>query len=172
MTAIEMERRQKRAETEALVIAKTEDGYRVHSPADPSRVYFVSGDQEAPICTCPDFQRYGSDPDWKCKHVLAVLDRLARTREAPMQGFFGASVFRFSLQPPSGRVTAANRVHSPRSCVGRRISRTSGFIGNAGGKSWGHYEVPGRFQHPRESRGRKRGGGSWKATPEYHGIDR
>ena len=26
-----------------------------------------------PICTCPDFQRHADQPDYQCKHILAVI---------------------------------------------------------------------------------------------------
>jgi len=76
MTLQQFERRQERAETETLVIAEVEEGFRVYSPAYPSKVYTVSGSPEAPTCTCPDFQANKSDPSWRCKHILTVLSKV------------------------------------------------------------------------------------------------
>jgi len=76
MTRDELAKRDTRAATETLVIAMTDEGYRVYSPASPTKFYLVSADLDAPACTCPDFQLHRSDPDWRCKHVLAVANRL------------------------------------------------------------------------------------------------
>jgi hypothetical protein len=69
----QVERQNERAATETLVIARTDDGFRVYSPANPGKSYVVSGSPEVPICTCPDFQYHEGDPRWHCKHILAVL---------------------------------------------------------------------------------------------------
>ena len=42
---------------ERLVIVRTDDGFRVYSPANPARSYTVSGGLEHPTCTCPEFQQ-------------------------------------------------------------------------------------------------------------------
>jgi len=60
---------------ETFVIRKTEEGYRVYSAAKPGKSYMVSVDEDAPTCTCPDFEFHKSDPDWQCKHILAVWNR-------------------------------------------------------------------------------------------------
>ncbi|MBI4032557.1 SWIM zinc finger family protein [Candidatus Berkelbacteria bacterium] len=75
MTHEEREKREGRAAQETLVIRKTEEGYRVYSPATPTKSYLVSIDADAPTCTCPDFEYHKSDPDWQCKHILAVWNR-------------------------------------------------------------------------------------------------
>lgn len=76
MTPEELEKRQYRAENETLIISKTEEGFRVHRPSMPHRSYVVSGTGSAPSCTCPDFQKHSNDSEWRCKHVLAVFNRL------------------------------------------------------------------------------------------------
>ncbi|HET8548425.1 MAG TPA: SWIM zinc finger family protein [Bryobacteraceae bacterium] len=63
-----------RAAGERLVVSRTDEGFRVYSASEPSRSYIVSGSPEQPSCTCPDFQHHNQDPDWRCKHILAVLD--------------------------------------------------------------------------------------------------
>lgn len=75
MTPQELAKRQERAENEPLVISKVEEGFRVYSPTGRSRPYIVSGSAEAPVCTCPDFQNHRQDPEWRCKHILAVFNR-------------------------------------------------------------------------------------------------
>ena len=56
-----------------LVIAETEDGYQVYSPARPREVFQVSGTPDAPTCTCPDFQDHADVPAFRCVHIEAVL---------------------------------------------------------------------------------------------------
>jgi hypothetical protein len=57
---------QERAENERLIISLNDEGsFRVYSPANPTRSYTVSGTPEGPTCTCPDFEKYRNDPEWK-----------------------------------------------------------------------------------------------------------
>jgi SWIM zinc finger len=78
MTQQQYEKRKERAQTEPLVISRTEEGFRVYSPAEPTKSYIVAGSKEAPTCTCPDFQYHEGDPQWQCKHILAVLHQLSK----------------------------------------------------------------------------------------------
>lgn len=71
----ELERRQERAERDTWVIAETGRGFRIHSPTSGGRPYLVTGISGQPACTCPDFQNHVRDPDWRCKHILAVQAR-------------------------------------------------------------------------------------------------
>jgi predicted nucleic acid-binding Zn finger protein len=74
MTQQQFKAREERAENETLVFTQNEDGdFRVYSPAYPGKSYVVSGSIEKPTCTCPDFEEHKNDPDWRCKHILAVL---------------------------------------------------------------------------------------------------
>src|SRR5436309_2810690 len=73
MTQQQFENRKERAENEPLVIARTDEGFRVYSPSNRIRSYIVSGSVQAPSCTCPDFQYHDGDASWRCKHILAVL---------------------------------------------------------------------------------------------------
>lgn len=74
MNTTQLARRQERAASEALVIQKVEEGFRVYAADEPKNCYIVSGSPNAAQCTCPDFQyHHQKDPDWRCKHVLAVL---------------------------------------------------------------------------------------------------
>jgi len=83
MTDRELVEREERARTVALVIAETEQGFRVYSPADPGKTYLVTGLPERPECSCPDFRLHRADPTWCCKHILAVSDRFFGGNGAP-----------------------------------------------------------------------------------------
>lgn len=80
MSPQEFHKRQQRAEDETLIIRQIEDGLRVYSPAFPSKSYIVRGGDGFTTCTCPDFERHGNDPDWQCKHIIAVLNRTEEPR--------------------------------------------------------------------------------------------
>src|SRR5690242_18826286 len=68
---------------ERLIISLNDEGnFRVYSPANPTKSYTVSGTPEGPKCTCPDFEeRKKTDPEWKCGHMLAVLNLLNKSGE-------------------------------------------------------------------------------------------
>lgn len=61
---------------EALVISRTEEGFRVYAPADPTKSYTVTGSPERPVCTCPDYQSHEGNPFSHCRHITAVLRQL------------------------------------------------------------------------------------------------
>lgn len=74
MTVTELERRERRAEREPLVILRRPDqnDFLVYSPTAPAKQYVVSSDEQGLTCSCPDFRSHQADPDWQCKHILAV----------------------------------------------------------------------------------------------------
>lgn len=74
MTVTELERRERRAEREPLVILRRPDqnDFLVYAPTAPAKQYVVSGDEQGLTCSCPDFRSHQADPDWQCKHILAV----------------------------------------------------------------------------------------------------
>lgn len=78
MNQEDLRKRKERAETETLIISLTDDGFRVYNPETPANSYIVSGSTENPKCTCPDFQLHAADHEWHCKHILAVLNQLAK----------------------------------------------------------------------------------------------
>lgn len=78
MTPTELGRRQENAARETLVISRTEQGFSVYAPTDPSKRYTVSGSIAALECSCPDFRHHGGDPQWRCAHIVAVLDGLTK----------------------------------------------------------------------------------------------
>ena len=73
MTERQLTTRQRSAYPEALVMAPTEDGFRVYAAADPKKSYLVSGLPEEPHCSCAKFSQSG-DPNWQCPHILAVRE--------------------------------------------------------------------------------------------------
>src|SRR2546422_7941314 len=74
--------RKERAENERLIISLNDEGnFRVYSPAYPTRSYTVSGTPDGPKCTCPDFESHKDDPEWKCQHMLAVLNLFNKSSE-------------------------------------------------------------------------------------------
>jgi hypothetical protein len=61
---------------EALVISRTDGGFRVYAPADPTKSYTVTGSPEQPVCTCADYRGHEGNPFWRCRHITAVLAQL------------------------------------------------------------------------------------------------
>jgi len=86
MTQAELAKRQERARHETFVIKKTEEGYRIYPPGNPTRNYLVAGTFDAPSCTCPDFEGNRHDRDWRCKHILAIANHLGHTSGARDSG--------------------------------------------------------------------------------------
>ena len=72
MTQAQTETRQDRPVNGALVAQKTDEGFRVYSPHDPTTIYLVKHDGERWTCQCPDFEAHKADTTWRCAHILAV----------------------------------------------------------------------------------------------------
>src|SRR5439155_20122937 len=72
MTQVQLEVRKERADNGALIASKTEDGFRVYSIQNPSKIYLVRKDGERWTCTCPDFEAHQADTTWRCKHILSA----------------------------------------------------------------------------------------------------
>lgn len=108
MTPEELRKREDRATKETFVIARTEEGFRIHNPTNVGHVYYVTGTPKEPACTCPDFQNHQRDPAWRCKHILAVLAR------------YGAENASESERPEPKR--AAIREETPRMILKRSVS--------------------------------------------------
>src|SRR5581483_1865933 len=58
----------------SLLVAKTDVGYRVVPPFDPSKNYVVRITSGRLICNCPDFEARKSDTTYSCKHIAAVVE--------------------------------------------------------------------------------------------------
>jgi hypothetical protein len=76
----EHEERKARAANETLVIAPTEGGFRVYSPANITRIFMVSGIPESPQCNCGESERHKRDSGWRCTHIVAVLNQMEKSR--------------------------------------------------------------------------------------------
>jgi hypothetical protein len=85
MNETELEKRKARAANETLVIVPTEGGFRVYNPSAIANLYMVSGIPDLPKCNCPDFESHKSDPEWRCKHVLAVLNQQQGKEQQPIK---------------------------------------------------------------------------------------
>ncbi len=116
MSPNELATRQRRALQETLVISEIEEGFRVFSPANPANIYVVAGTPDNPTCTCPDFEVHRADPDWRCKHILAVMPQAKvapvwRTRSG--NGADGPDTYeaeeRAAIQAESGGPTRRRR---------------------------------------------------------------
>jgi hypothetical protein len=82
MTQEQLSRRNERAENERFIISRNEEGnFKVYSPAYPTKAYIVGGTEEGSKCTCPDFEGHKNDPEWKCNHILAVMNLLNKSNE-------------------------------------------------------------------------------------------
>lgn len=92
MEGTQVERGNGTTERSPLVMVRSDDGFRVYSPANPGKAYTVSGSPENPMCSCPEFQN-GSRGEY-CAHIGAVLksfgnqngDRYEREERAAIQG--------------------------------------------------------------------------------------
>lgn len=71
--------------TETFVISKTENGFKVYSPTGYTRPAIVTGIPDTPSCTCADFRVNADDPDYRCAHIDAVLERYGSPKSDPEQ---------------------------------------------------------------------------------------
>jgi len=73
MTAKEIQKRNNRAEH--LRVLQTEDGSYYVESSEGKILYNVTLDDDVTGCTCGDWARnFKKDPDFRCKHILAVLN--------------------------------------------------------------------------------------------------
>src|SRR5439155_12163169 len=72
MTQSQFEVRKNQSDNGALIASRTEEGFRVYSVSNPSKVYLVKQGGEQWICTCPEFDAHKLDSNWLCNHILAV----------------------------------------------------------------------------------------------------
>jgi len=76
MTREQLQTRHERVEQEPFIIRQTEEGFSIYSAWNRRNTYVVGGSLSTPTCTCPDFRGHEADPDWRCKHILAVVSRM------------------------------------------------------------------------------------------------
>ena len=74
MTEEELQNRIKK--TKGLIVERTSTGYMVTSSGKGGG-YLVTSDGSYK-CACMDFALHRADTSWKCKHVLAVENALAK----------------------------------------------------------------------------------------------
>src|SRR5438128_10230053 len=98
MTQAQFEVRKNQSENGALSASHTEEGFRVYSVSNPSKVYLVKQEGEQWICTCPDFDVHKSEPTWLCNHVLAVAPNIDHS-QAP-QSNNGTGKVSVPAEPP------------------------------------------------------------------------
>jgi hypothetical protein len=79
------------AKTETFVVQQTEEGYRVFSPVTPAKQYTVTDDGEDITCTCPSFTENANIPNWRCNHIVAVIQFLSKQDSQSDQGEAGAA---------------------------------------------------------------------------------
>ena len=126
MTQRELAERQERATREVFVISRTEEGYRIYAPTEPRRVYLVNESEEGFHCSCPDFAHHAGDPEWQCKHVLAIRNQSGREAETSSDGDRHEREERRAIQeearaPRRRRNTAAPN-GTTQMCVKRSVS--------------------------------------------------
>lgn len=98
---------------ETFIIAKTEEGFKVYSPASPTRFYFVSGTLEEPSCTCLGFQAQEVNPDYRCTHIQAVTGKFGREPEAEEVDPI-ATKERRGIQDENGAPQVVSKPRSPK----------------------------------------------------------
>jgi len=76
MVTTEIQKRNKKSQ--ALKVLETDDGQYFVESSDGKILYRVNMAEEQVSCMCGDFtKRSKGDPDFKCKHILAVFNALA-----------------------------------------------------------------------------------------------
>jgi len=90
-----------------LVMVRTEDGFRVYSPANPGLSYMVSGGLANPTCSCPEFQN-GKAGEY-CPHIAAVLNSFGSRNDAGEEDRYAVEE-RLAIQS-EGRIASASERH-------------------------------------------------------------
>ena len=70
MTAKEMQRRNGKAQQ--LRVIQVEEGHYFVESSDGKIAYKAMLTDEKTFCTCLDYQKNQPDPDFRCKHLLAI----------------------------------------------------------------------------------------------------
>ena len=58
--------------SDTFVIAREGDQFRMYAPGNPAEVSTVRITDKDTVCTCTDFIENGNNPEYRCKHILAV----------------------------------------------------------------------------------------------------
>lgn len=105
MTEKQLETRQRRAQEAPMVIQRTAEGYLVYSAASPSKTYQVTSQDGRLVCNCPDFQNNTDDPEWCCKHILAVLAKYSDAVDAGPEAAEERAAIQAESTPKPGTAT-------------------------------------------------------------------
>ena len=100
MTQAQFEVRKDKSENGALIASRTEEGFRVYSVSNPSKVYLVRQEGEQWICTCPDFDVHKADSTWLCDHILAVMPNGEHVQAQAPQSNNGTGKSGVPAEPP------------------------------------------------------------------------
>jgi hypothetical protein len=113
---------------EPLVISRTEEGFRVYSPAEPTKSYIVAGGPDEPTCTCPEFQYHEGDPKWQCAHIQAVLQQLGLAHASGNSAGFYDTEERTAIQAENSPPEKPADGTAPQMVLKRSVSRTDESI--------------------------------------------
>ena len=58
--------------SDTFVIAREGDEFRMYAPGNPAEVSTVRISDKDTVCTCTEFIEKGGNPEFRCKHILAV----------------------------------------------------------------------------------------------------
>ncbi len=58
--------------SDTFVIAREGDEFRMYAPGNPAEVSTVRISDKDTVCTCTEFIEKGGDPEFRCKHILAI----------------------------------------------------------------------------------------------------
>src|SRR5882724_936347 len=83
-------RKTRRSQEESSpLVTRTQEGYTVRPRFDPSANFLVTIIHGRLQCTCTDFKTKQSDPDYACRHIVAVIEYdNQRTEEAASEEDF------------------------------------------------------------------------------------
>jgi len=60
-----------------LVLARTDDGFRIYAASDPSHIFHVTGQPHLWTCTCPDFRAGNGNGSQECAHIRAIQQHVS-----------------------------------------------------------------------------------------------
>jgi hypothetical protein len=74
VTAKEMQ--QRNGKSQQLRVIEVEEGHYFVESSDGKIAYKAMLNDNKAFCTCQDFQKHSQDPDFRCKHLLAIMNCL------------------------------------------------------------------------------------------------
>ena len=73
VTQMQAQTREREGKEQIMVVTQGENGFRVYAASNPSKVFDVTGNPEAPDCNCPEFQWRRDKQGYRCAHIEAVF---------------------------------------------------------------------------------------------------